>query len=465
LTAPRILLSIPLDRCKILLDTRLYRELSARFPVAVVSYLSDRPEFREAYGAGGVHFYGRPELRGRWRWRAYNFTEILRHFAFLFRFRRGATRMYWRGETRYRWATPEDRRPHYLREAVLTVLAWAEVRFSLRRRILKMAGSWIFANPDVDSIFAQFRPTVFVSTAHKSDQEKILAYHASRRRLRSVFIPDSTDSFNMNGDLFHEFDVYCLWGPRMRRHAMLLHGIPENRFLPLGIPAHRAYEELLQSDPFDVRGTFGIADGVRIITYLAIWRGGFLDFHASIDALLGAIASDRIPNAVLLLRTCPWEDPAEVIARYQGRPHIRIQVAANDSTPDFAGDTQAREYAWTLFQSSVIVMSATTGALLQSCRMGIPTIANMVELSPYPEGAFSPRRLEEADPVDIFKSGLPAAHSFDELIDLVNRYLDDPRRDEHVWRTIAEDWDYADPQYVARFIRAVEGDASADAPA
>ena len=464
---PKILLSIPLDRCKNFLDTDIYRALKERHPITIFSYLADRDDFQRTYGGPDVHFHKGVEISGRWRWFVYNLTEVLRHFGFLYRWRKSRTALYWHAETKYRWLDPEEFRvKRRVRHLVFVILSFLENRIHLRALLVRYLGWWIFENAQLDEFFLREEPTVYICTAHKTDQEKILSYYARRHKLKSIFVPDSVDNYYMNGSLFHEFDWFCIYGPKMREHARELHGIEEHRLVKLGIPANRLCEKLLrQGGSYKVRERLEIPSHVRIITYLSIWRLGYLDLLPTIDYLLESIESGRIRDAILVLRPSPWEDFTEILARYGNRPSIRLQLVQSNGQFDSGGTDYLFEYVETLRQSSVVVMSATTGALLQTCLLRVPAIANLVELSEYPREGFSPLALEKTDSFDLFKTGLPAAHSLEELVWMINEYLEHREKDRDVWKRILDEWDYQNENYIEDFVGLIEGRVPASANA
>jgi hypothetical protein len=239
----------------------------------------------------------------------------------------------------------------------------------------------------------------------------------------------------------------------MYAQARTLHGIPPGKLVKLGIPAHRTYERLVgPHSGYDLHERYGIPRDKRIVTYLSIWRLGFLDMFPSIDYLLAAIESDRLKDVVILIRTSPWEDPTEILLAYGARENVRVQVSGNDQKPDFAGTAHQLEYAETMRQSDVVVASTTTTPIFLACRFGRPSIANMVELSEYPAEGLRPSTLEKADALGFFEDGLPAAHSLDELVDLVDVYLKNPRSNEVTWRRIGSSWDYGEPEHVRMFL-------------
>lgn len=455
---PALLLSVPLDRCKSILDSAIFAELLKQYDVHVFTPLVSSPEFRERYEAMGARLHDAPAIAPGLRWRIYNFTEVLRHYGFLYRYRKGPTRLYWNVETSFRWLDEQrfkERTP--VRRILFTLLAAMESAFGLRRVVLKLLGRWIFRNEPLERFFGSEHPAACISTAHKTDQEKLIAYHAARAGVRTVFVPDSNDNFSMNGELIHDYDAFCVWGPQMAEDLAKLHAVRPEKIVPLGPIAHRVYDALANDGLYDLRARYSIEPSARIITYLSIWRLGFLDLFPSIDAIVSAMDDGRLPSCVLLLRASPWEDPAEMRRRYGAHPRVRIQAGRRPDEPGASGLEPAREYASTLAQSDLVVMSCTTGAVFYAAAIGVPVMANIVELSEYARGGMSPRALAAEDPAYIFRYGLPAARTLEELVALIRRLLDDASGARVACERIAERWDYRNRDYVSRFLAALEG--------
>jgi hypothetical protein len=467
LSKPVVVVSIAMDRCvKNFLDTRLFAALRERFDVCVVSYLSDQEAFRRAYGGTGTTFLPAPRFLSRLRERIYNLAEIFRFHGFYFRHRHGVARVHWRAMTAYRY--PQDygpgknARPRRLRYLAFFTLAGLGSVLRLYRLVPRVLGRWYFAQPALENWLREHRPAAFISTAHRTDQEKFLAHHAGRLGIRTVLLPDSWDNFIVDGFLIHPYDAYGVMGEVMAKQLTRLHDVGPERVVELGVPVRRMYEELLAASDYDLRARFSIPAGVPIITYIAVSTMACYDTIDIIEGMARAILDGRLPRAVILVRTQPGQDPAEYFARLAPLECVRIQVAGNrggggEGRIDFDRRDENLEYAATVSRVQLVV-SNLSACVVDACVADVPTIINAVEISAYLPGGFSPRALADLNPFELLETGLPVARTMPELLDNVAGALRDPAATEGSRRRAAAVSDYRVGDYVQRFLGMVSGE-------
>ena len=461
---PLVLVSIPMDRCvKNFLDTQLYLELVQKFDVCIISYLSENEGFRSRYGGPGISFLESTRFTSRLRGRLFNFVEIIRLFGFYFKWRRSIGRLHWFASTRYRY--PEDyvrnsrATPRHVRGLLIGLIASIGTALRLHRLIPRWLGHWYMSAPILESWLDANSPVAYLATAHRTDQEKFLSFHAGRRGIRSILIPDSWDNFIVDGFLFHEFDSYGVMGPEMAAHLSAYHGVQPNRMTSLGVPVRRMYEEQIKKTPYDLRAAFDIPPGLPILTYIAVSTSACYDTVDIIEELARAVEAGVVQSCVILVRTQPGQDPSEYFDRLQGYGCIRIQVAGNrggggEGAIDFDRSDENVEYAASIAQASVVV-SNISACVIDACVADIPTIINAIELSTYPERGFSPRAIAELDPFGLVQAGLPVAWSMAELFDHIKRALEDHSYAAPGRRSASKDWDYAAPDYKERFMKMI----------
>lgn len=456
-----VLLSIPMDRCvKNFLDTRLYAALREKFDVCIVSYLSEDPAFRAAYGGPGVAFLPPPRFRSRLRQRMFNLAEIWRFHGFYFRWRRTLARLHWSAVTGYRY--PEDYgpgkrlQPRRRRAFVFWIVAGLGSTLRLFRIVPKLLARWYLHEPTLVQWLEQHRPLAYVATAHRTDQEKFLAFHAGRLGVRSVLLPDSWDNFIVDGFQYHEYDIYGVMGSVMARQLQSIHGVDAGRQVQLGVPVRRMYEELIAQSSYDLRAKFGIPAGVPVITYIAVSTMACYDTVEIVRRLAAAIATGRVPAAVILVRTQPGQDAAEYLAKLGSLPNVRIQVAGNrggggEGRIDFDRHDENLEYAATIRYADVLI-SNLSACVADGYVAGVPTILNAVELSPYARGGFSPSAVVDLDPFEIVALGAPVARDMDELVELTGQALRAPHDLVRAGRAAAAACDYQVADYAERFV-------------
>lgn len=450
-----------MDRCvKNFLDTRLYTLLRQAFDVCIVSYLSEDAGFRAAYGGPGVSFLPAPRFRSQLRQRVFNLAEIWRFHGFYFRWRRTLARLHWSAVTGYRY--PEDYgpgkrlHPRRARALLFWILAGLGSTLRLFRLVPKLLARWYFDQPALAQWLAQHRPLAYIATAHRTDQEKFLAFHAGRLGVRSVLVPDSWDNFIVDGFQYHEYDAYGVMGAVMAKQLERIHSVGAARQVQLGVPVRRMYEELTARAGYDLRVQFDIPAGVPVITYIAVSTMACYDTVEIVRRLADAIETGRLPAAVILVRTQPGQDPAEYFEKLGSLRSVRIQVAGNrggggEGRIDFARRDENLEYAATIRQANAVISNLSACAA-DGYVAGVPTILNAVELSAYARGGFSPSGVIDLDPFEIVATGVAVARDMDQLIAHVRQALTAPQDMVRAGRAAAAACDYQVADYAERFV-------------
>ncbi|HEV8443475.1 MAG TPA: hypothetical protein VGQ27_08335, partial [Steroidobacteraceae bacterium] len=277
----------------------------------------------------------------------------------------------------------------------------------------------------------------------------------------------SWDNFIVDGFLIHPYDSIGVMGPVMARQLDELHGVDSKRQAALGVPVRRMYEEVLAGSAYDLRAKYSIPAGTPIITYIAVSTMACYDTLEIVEGLARAILDGRVPQAVLLVRTQPGQDPSEFLARLGPLPCVRIQVAGNrggggEGRIDFDRHDENVEYAATIAQAQAVV-SNLSACVIDACVADVPTIVNAVEISAYPPAAFSPRAIVDLDPFDLRETGLPIARTMPELLEHVSAALRNPAATEVSRRRAAQASDYCAHDYVERFLEMVSGEARSPA--
>lgn len=449
-----VFISVPTARSKLILDSRIFAALRARFNVHVFGGLSDGPGIERAYG--GARVFWHPEVRvASWSGRmVLRFLEAARSLGFKYRKRREpGMKIRWDLTIGYRQIMPAVRRGRF-RRLVLSALAWATARRLVWRLVRRSADPWV-ADRGLERLIASERPTAMIVSGYPSPQEIAFALVARRMGIRCIMVPVSPDDAFDRGYLMAEYDAIAAWGPAMRRNLERLHEVDPARIANLGVLTTRLQSEILSSDAgFDTRASLGIPERARIVTYLSVVNYETSETFAAVDALASAVRSGELPDTVIVLRTSPWEDATEARARYGGNPHVRVQDSG--ARPLGAAGTEAlAEHASMLRASTVLIMGSFTSSVFQAAVWGVPTILNRAERKGPPE-LIAPFAHEEDDPSGTISAGLPLAWSLGELLRLTKAYLANPGMHDDVWDRIGRDWDYQDDDYVEHFLRLLD---------
>jgi hypothetical protein len=347
-----------------------------------------------------------------------------------------------------------------LRYYLLSVLGFMGSNLSAHKLINYVLGNWMYSNPQLDDFFQRERPKTYIATANRTDQEKILSHHARKYGLNTILIPDSWDNFIPDGFLFHEFDRFCLWGPRQRDQIKKYHDVPDHKLIEIGVPLYRQFEQLLEDNQtFSIRHRNDIPADSRMILYLQQAKTHNFDELEIIDYICARIDDGTIPNCVLLIRTQPGQDPTSIEMRFNHRSNVRVQISGNkhsggEGDIDLINNIENLEYIKTLRESAVVI-SPISKCILESYLVETPVIVNLVELSNYPEGGLSPRSHAAGDLMDLFKDGCPSVRTLEELVLMINSYLANPEKDKETRTRILNSWDCKDESYIEHFLELI----------
>jgi hypothetical protein len=445
-----IYISIPTDRVKFFLDSKIFTALRARYEVHVFGQLSGQPEIERAYGGPGVFFH--PAVRAdSWSGRMVSrFLEAARSLGLKYRQRREpGVGIRLRYTIRYRQLAPPVERRLLLR-LLLWALAWAAAKRPVWRLIRMMAYRWV-VDRDFERLVTEEQPVAMIVSGQPSPQETAFALVADRQNVNCIMAPVSPDDTHDRAYLMTDYDAIVAWGPWMRRSLERFHDVDPDRIADLGVLTTRLQSEILSSGShFDIRASLDIPDEERIVTYLSVENYETANTFAAVDALAAAARSGQLDKAVIVLRTSPWEDATAALTRYRDNPHVRVQDSATRSF-DGPGTEALAEHASLVRASTVLIMGSITSSLFSAAVWAVPTIHNRAERSVFAE-MLEPTPLgEKEDPSGLILAGLPVTHALDELVQLTSAYLTTPGMHDQVWDRIARDWDYQDPDYVHKF--------------
>ena len=453
-----VVLSIPAPKCRFLLDTGIFRALCGRYRVLVSGYLSERPDIIATYGGPDVEFIRQASPSGGFGGALTRMTESARELGFQFQHRKHPwVGMAWRATSRYRSLEPPIRRG-VGRRLVVNALAVAARKRASWRRYTRWASRWI-VDSGLEDLLARERPAAVVMTGQGqgSPQELVLGLAAERLGLRTIWLPVTPDDPMYNGHLVPDHDAVCAWGPVMRRQLEEFHGIPPTRVIDLGNVMTRLQEDLMAAAGPGValRERIGIPAGRPIVTYFSVVNSSATETVPAVDALAAAARDGRLSDAAILLRPSPAEDAGRLARRYENNPHVWVQDTCAHEF-DGAGPGFFTDHAWTVKESSVLVLGSLTSALYQAAAWGVPIVLNATKLRRYPDDAYSPASGLDTDFCGFISAGLAVARSLDELCVLTEAHLIDPAHGKAACGQIARDWDYRNAGYVEELLRMIE---------
>ena len=356
-----------------------------------------------------------------------------------------------------------------------TALRYRRAKAALGRIVAPRgaSGRWyewadrVVADPAIDRVFDLHGPSlVAVSTPGLIFAEIPLLRTARRRGVRTVAVDLSWDNLTNKLLPIRRVDRLIVWNSTMRREAQELHGYEPGEIEVAGPPQFDGY---FNGAPRSRRAVFcrrlGLDPERRLLTLTTIPAEAYPRHDLVIDRLLDAIRSGAIRRPCdLLVRVHPRDDLRRY-DRYAGTPHLVIEKPFRQSAT--AGDGHSvdvtientRHLADTMCHSDVVLNVASTiaieAAIFDTPVVNIAFDEDDAEARPFltsPIRYYSYTHYQQ-----IVRAGaVRIARSPAEMIDLVNRYLDEPSLDAAGRRrVVAEQCELTDGRSAERLADAI----------
>jgi hypothetical protein len=331
---------------------------------------------------------------------------------------------------------------------------WRSAKRILGRVVAPRArgGDW-YARTDrvvrhaaIETLFERHRPTLVATASPGLIFAEIPVLRTAKRAgVRTMAVDLSWDNLTNKFIPPRQVDRLLVWNASMAEEARDLHGFDAGRIGVTGVPQFDAYFTEPRSRRDDFCRSLGLDPNRKLVTLATIPASKFPYHAAVIDHLLAAIESGALRQpASLLIRVHPRDDirPYE---RFQ-RPHVVVEKAfrptgtrsADGMDVDFMVEN-VRHLANTLYHSDVMLNVASTMAIEASI-FDTPVVNIGFDDGPEPNSALLEWHYGSTHYQKVVRSGaVRIARSGAEMIDLVNRYLDDPSLDAAGRRRIVAD--------------------------
>ncbi|OGQ81762.1 MAG: hypothetical protein A3F90_13480 [Deltaproteobacteria bacterium RIFCSPLOWO2_12_FULL_60_19] len=303
----------------------------------------------------------------------------------------------------------------------------------------KSVGGWeiaLFRRRRIARLFDRYRPDAVLFTKLHSTNIHVVK-EAKKRNVETVCFVEGWDNPTSKGPFSVEPDHILVWNDCMKREIVEHHGFPAEKIDVVGVPQFDFYydrskfcgrEEYFRKHGFD--------PARKLIAYCV--AGGTIARTEPliVDMLYRAMMEGQVKSpAQLLVRLHPTThgDYLKQFDRFKGLPHLILQpagrVAKIQDGWDPSRDDMTR-LAETMIHSNVVVNVQSTISL-DAIAFDTPVIGIAFEGDGPHDYLDSYRRYYDYthfNPV-LRNGGLRLAGSLAELIEHVNRYLDDPSLD------------------------------------
>ena len=295
------------------------------------------------------------------------------------------------------------------------------------------------------SLLEPIRPSVVFSPIPIHEEEVAVALAAHQMGIPVVASIASWDNLASKMCVPLDFDRYYLWSDLMRDDLLRFYpDVSLEQVEITGTPQfddHRNSALLVSRDEFCRR--MGLDPSRPIVLYADCTPSLMPHEERVVEALADALDDDHAGSRCqLLVRLHPKDDGARFGA-LAGRRGVSLRVPGAESSGDIRAwrpdDEYQREFVNTLHHCDVHVNYFST-MVLDAAVVDRPVICPVFEYRrPGERPARVLRMLEYEHLQPVLKSGgVRLAHSLDELVGEIHRYLEDPARDAEGRRRIVE---------------------------
>lgn len=306
------------------------------------------------------------------------------------------------------------------------------------------------------------RPTVVITTGPQRFEEPAIVASAKRLGIPTLALITSWDNITTKNRIPFKHDGYLVWSEQMR--AELVQFYPDARSKPVYVVGAPQFDVFFQDRFREDRKAFCLRAALRpelpIILY-ALGSPNFLKEHYGAVALAECVQRGDLGDVQLLIRPHPlFADGNETQSFQAFGPRVKVQRTAREALPTAVrSQNEADIVEWvSTFRHADVVVNLSSTATIDAAISGKP----VVNLDYDPE----PGRPNAALVHDVnhvwthFKpiaesGGVALAHSLEEMVQGILRYLANPQSDADKRRWIAE--------YVCGFLDGQCGARLADA--
>ena len=294
------------------------------------------------------------------------------------------------------------------------------------------------SHPHADALFDRHAPALLVTSSPGLILSEVpLLRTAARRGVRALAIDPSWDNFTNKLLPVRKVDRLFVWNALMRDQAVQWHGYRADMIRLCGAPQFDGY---FRGGPQTSREDFcrriGADPHKKLVTLTTTPRELYPFHDRVVRALSGAIASGALaPPSQVLVRLHPRDDE-DAYRDVRRLPHVIVEkpfrptVTAGDGLAVDVMPEHQRHLAETMRHSDVAVNVAST-ITIEACVFDTPVVNISFDGDQPLEYARSARRYYAfSHYVNITRHGaVRIAATPGEMVEHVNRYLDDPSLD------------------------------------
>lgn len=249
---------------------------------------------------------------------------------------------------------------NYILQYFLATLWRALVKIDMTQKI----NFYLFSNKEYKKILNEEKIDAVFVPSFDTLQDKVLMTNSQKMSIPVICLAHSWDNLPARGSLVTQPDALLVWNHIMKKQAMKLHNIEEEKIKVVGIPQYDTY---LYNTRMLTRETFmkklGIEKYDKIITYTCSSIKAFPDEHLFISRLIEFVQQKLFGNTVLIIRLHPKYRQKEYMKLFQHKKNVILDIPDLSFAASYAKsgvDNGVRNFVNLVKHSDVVINLAST---------------------------------------------------------------------------------------------------------
>ena len=332
---------------------------------------------------------------------------------------------------------------HPVRAAILQLLNRTIGRFQFIRRSWLAAEALFISGHEYRSLFRKWNPDLVVSCAHVTSPDEISLIRFARSfGSRTAAIVPSWDNLSTKGSLGAHPDKLIVWNEIMREEAQEFHDFPANDVVALGAPQFDAYFRPIPTEVAEeLKNELGAPNGVKTLLIGTITPKYFAHNLEIVEILANAIRDNKLSQPCrVVVRLHPQvvaggthgDKLEDYLAVAKDNPAIKIDVPKTVNWGTTTSPSQSDSaHLGALMRSAAVMIHPGSTLSVDAAAVDCPVIGlgfDGYATRPYGQSIRRWWDFSYQQPV-LASGGIRITNSPQELIDLVNLYLENPAQD------------------------------------
>ncbi|MDP1604393.1 MAG: hypothetical protein Q8M03_14140 [Legionella sp.] len=446
-----VILSVPLIRIgRVLLGAPVLETIKETCDVLIVSPNEPDSDFQKEFSAKGVKFYQWivPGMSALNRMLG-TIVTIQRMNGYWLRHRhKGMGLEYYHRNAVYTGLDDCSlKKLSLLKIVIYRLIAWTGY-FSVSWRITDSLRGFLFRDAaKIDNVTNGYEKVTLIQSCSWGEQDTYLAWYAKKKKIRTIFIPYTTDQLYCNGFLLSDYDAVCIQGEFEKKCATRLHALSELRQKNIGSAWFRHVDNLINEIDTNPENSVSDVKYILFSGHSAQYYPRESEYKAL--ASLEKIVSARFPGKVKIIYrpVCMTADEIKKIQEDWGnRENIEIQlpqlsIVGTEKHVTKSLKEEWKDYIGQLQRADVLVMSFLSSLALDISYLGKPAFIVFDDAT----GKLEKKCISLLFDAEGKMPGLeafPIINNIENIVPLLEEALKVPVNFSHLQKSVKKSWDF-----------------------